>query len=257
MTAVEGAVGEEPPSQEDRLRARSAPHTGCAADVRWRPWRSRRRRRAGRRRRRGGRPRRTRSRAAVPASHTRCRPIARARSQPRWPPHSVRIAPGSITMTCTPCGASSTRSESLSPSTANFVAWYQAPSGSYILPPIDETFTIRTAVLRAQVREDELGEPREPEDVDLELAAGLLHRHVLERAVGPVAGVVHEHVDAALLARGCARRPRSSTRHPSRPSRSRAPRGPRARHAVDAARGAVHGEAAACEFERGGLADAR
>ena len=47
-----------------------------------------------------------------------------------------------MTTTCTPCGCSSSRSESLSPSTANFVAWYQPPSGSYILPPIDETFTI-------------------------------------------------------------------------------------------------------------------
>ena len=58
------------------------------------------------------------------------------------PPHSVRIAPGSMTTTSMPSGASSIRIESLSPSTANFVAWYQLPSGSPNFPPIDETLTI-------------------------------------------------------------------------------------------------------------------
>ena len=44
--------------------------------------------------------------------------------------HSVRIAPGRMSTTRTPCGSTSTRSELLRPSTAYFVAWYQAPSGS-------------------------------------------------------------------------------------------------------------------------------
>lgn len=44
--------------------------------------------------------------------------------------------------TSMPWGLSSIRSESLSPSTANFVAWYQAPSGSYIFPPIEDTLMI-------------------------------------------------------------------------------------------------------------------
>jgi hypothetical protein len=44
--------------------------------------------------------------------------------------HSVRIAPGSTITTWTPKGASSSRRLSLKPSTANFVAWYHAPSGS-------------------------------------------------------------------------------------------------------------------------------
>ena len=56
--------------------------------------------------------------------------------------HSVWIAPGSITITLTPNPATSARRLSLRPSTANFVAWYQLPSGSQILPPIDETLTM-------------------------------------------------------------------------------------------------------------------
>ena len=44
--------------------------------------------------------------------------------------HSVMIGPGSMRTTSMPYGASSIRRLSLKPSTANFVAWYQAPSGS-------------------------------------------------------------------------------------------------------------------------------
>ena len=42
-------------------------------------------------------------------------------------------------------------------------------------------------------------EPRQAEDVDLELPPGLVDRHVLDGAVGPVARVVDQHVDATLL----------------------------------------------------------
>ena len=44
--------------------------------------------------------------------------------------HSVMIGPGSMITTWIPNGASSRRRLSLNPSTANFVAWYHAPSGS-------------------------------------------------------------------------------------------------------------------------------
>ena len=44
--------------------------------------------------------------------------------------HSVMIGPGSTITTSMPNGASSSRRLSLKPSTANFVAWYHAPSGS-------------------------------------------------------------------------------------------------------------------------------
>ena len=44
--------------------------------------------------------------------------------------HSVTIGPGSMMTTWMPNGASSRRRLSLKPSTANFVAWYHAPSGS-------------------------------------------------------------------------------------------------------------------------------
>ena len=53
------------------------------------------------------------------------------------------IEPGWTTTTSMPKGASSIRSESLRPSTANFVAWYQAPIGSPNRPPIDEMLTMR------------------------------------------------------------------------------------------------------------------
>jgi hypothetical protein len=45
------------------------------------------------------------------------------------------------------------------------------------------------------VRRDELDQPREAEDVDLELAARLVDRHVLDGAVRAVPGVVDEYVD--------------------------------------------------------------
>ena len=49
--------------------------------------------------------------------------------------------------------------------------------------------------LRAHVRHDQLNEPGQAEDVHLELAARLAQRHVFDRAVGAVAGVVDQHVD--------------------------------------------------------------
>lgn len=55
------------------------------------------------------------------------------------------------------------------------------------------------AAALAHARGDEAGEGGEAEDVDVELAAGLLERHVLDGAVGAVAGVVDEDVDAAGL----------------------------------------------------------
>ncbi|GAB2691330.1 hypothetical protein GCM10027194_27140 [Thalassiella azotivora] len=51
----------------------------------------------------------------------------------------------------------------------------------------------------AHPRQDELGQPREADDVHLQLAAGLVHRHVLEGAVRTVARVVHEDVDPSVL----------------------------------------------------------
>ena len=49
------------------------------------------------------------------------------------------------------------------------------------------------------MRGDELGEAPQTEDVDLELAAGLVDRDVLDGPVGAVAGVVDQDVDAAGL----------------------------------------------------------
>jgi hypothetical protein len=49
------------------------------------------------------------------------------------------------------------------------------------------------------VRDGQLDQASQAEDVDLELAAGLLDGHILHRPVGPVAGVVDQHVDTASL----------------------------------------------------------
>jgi hypothetical protein len=57
-------------------------------------------------------------------------PLWRSRLSVAPSPHSVATAPGSTTLTAMPCCRSSSRSTSLSPSRANLVLWYQAPSGS-------------------------------------------------------------------------------------------------------------------------------
>ena len=54
-------------------------------------------------------------------------------------------------------------------------------------------------MLLPHVRQDELSESRGAEHVDFELAAGFFHRYVFDGAVGAVAGVVDQDVDAALL----------------------------------------------------------
>ena len=49
------------------------------------------------------------------------------------------------------------------------------------------------------MRSDELDQAAQTEQVDLELAAGLVDRDVLDSPVGAVTGVVDQHVDAAGL----------------------------------------------------------
>src|SRR5207253_1731247 len=52
--------------------------------------------------------------------------------------------------------------------------------------------------LAAHAGENELRQPDEAEDVGLELAAHLGHRHLLEGALLAVAGIVDQHADRAL-----------------------------------------------------------
>jgi hypothetical protein len=52
----------------------------------------------------------------------------------------------------------------------------------------------------AHVRQDELDQACQAEDVDLDLGARLVHRDVLDGAVGAVTGVVDQDVDAARVA---------------------------------------------------------
>ena len=51
----------------------------------------------------------------------------------------------------------------------------------------------------AHVRQHQLDQARRPEQVDLELVAGLVERHVLGSAVEPEPGVVDQDVDPGLL----------------------------------------------------------
>jgi hypothetical protein len=66
------------------------------------------------------------------------------------------------------------------------------------LPPIELMLTIRPEPC-AHVRRHQLGQPGEPEDVHVELTPGLVERHVLDRAVRAVTGVVDQDVDPPLL----------------------------------------------------------
>ena len=54
------------------------------------------------------------------------------------------------------------------------------------------------AALCAHMRQHKLGEARQTEEVHLELAACLVDRHIFNSAVGAVARVVDEHVNAAF-----------------------------------------------------------
>ena len=57
--------------------------------------------------------------------------------------------------------------------------------------------TIFPCALLSHVGEDELGQPRNPEQVHLELVPGVVQRRLLHRAEQSEAGVVDEDVDAA------------------------------------------------------------
>ena len=46
---------------------------------------------------------------------------------------------------------------------------------------------------------DQLRHPRQAEDIDFELPAALRQLHLLQRAEGAVAGIVHQDIDPALL----------------------------------------------------------
>ena len=55
----------------------------------------------------------------------------------------VRIKPGHTVVTFTPSPATSARSPSENPASANLLAEYGSRCGTAILPPIDETLTMR------------------------------------------------------------------------------------------------------------------
>ena len=90
-----------------------------------------------------------------------------------------------------PCGRSSRRSESLSPSSPNFDALY-APDQWQAHPPADGAHVHDPAPSAAQRGEKRLGDRRLADEVDLELLAQLVDREELERRGHSDAGVVHE-----------------------------------------------------------------
>ena len=53
------------------------------------------------------------------------------------------MKPGSSSTTSMPKGCSSRRKQSLRPSTACLLAWYQLPRGKWILPAIEEVLRMR------------------------------------------------------------------------------------------------------------------
>ena len=75
------------------------------------------------------------------------------------------------------------------------MAWYQAPSGRKILTAHRRNVHDPPRALRPHVRQDELGEMGEAEEVHLELVAGLVDGDVLDGPVEAEAGVVDEDVD--------------------------------------------------------------
>jgi hypothetical protein len=79
------------------------------------------------------------------------------------------------------------------------VAWYQAPSGSQIFSADRGDVDNLAGLLRAHHRQNQLAEPRQPEHIDLELPPPFVERHVFQRAVGAVAGIVDQDVDASRL----------------------------------------------------------
>ena len=108
----------------------------------------------------------------------------------------VAIVPGSMTATWIPHGRSSRRSESEKPSSPNFDAAYAASSGTATLPPIE--LDVHDPPARgAQLGQERLRHGDLPDQVDLELAAEVVDRLVLERRRDGDARVVDEAGEAA------------------------------------------------------------
>ena len=105
----------------------------------------------------------------------------------------VAIEPGSITITWMPHGRSSSRSVSLSASTACFDAAYGPMNGRALRPAIEPMLTTRPGP-RRRAGQQRLRHRQLADHVDLELAAQLVERDELERDRDRDAGVVDEPV---------------------------------------------------------------
>ena len=109
----------------------------------------------------------------------------------------VAIAPGSIRHTRTPCGASSRRSESIQPRTANFEARVRRQERQRH-PAADRAGVDDPASGLEQRRQQRLGDRDVAEQVDLELPSPLRQGHHLERSVDVHPGVVDQRRDPAV-----------------------------------------------------------
>ena len=66
-------------------------------------------------------------------------------------------------------------------------------------PPADRAHVHDpTPALTAHPGQHELNQPRRAEEVGLQLHAGVLDRDLLDRALEPVSGIVHQHPDRSL-----------------------------------------------------------
>jgi hypothetical protein len=111
--------------------------------------------------------------------------------------------------------------------------------------------------LGAHAGEHELAHPDQPEHIRVELAADLIHRHRLDRAILAVAGVVDENADRALLLRDGLY---SLSHRPLVGDVEREQLGALGfehRHRIRVARGCIDIPAAVGEELRRGVADAR
>lgn len=114
-------------------------------------------------------------------------------------PNSVRIAPGSMIETCTPCGASSMRIASLSASTAYLLAWYQPPRGSLTCPATEAMLMIRPEPAARMCGRTSWLIRETPSTLTSSWRRVTSTGTSSTAPKGRVPGVVHEHVDPAVL----------------------------------------------------------
>ena len=127
-------------------------------------------------------------RAASPRS-TECAAVS---------PNSVLISPGSIRITSTPKFAHLPAHRVADRLDRELRAVVDAAAGEHEPAAHRRDVHDLAEALAAHAGQDELAHPQQAEDVRLELAPDLVHRHLLDGPGLAVAGVVDQHADRAL-----------------------------------------------------------